>query len=49
MPDAPAAPVITFLSGYGLADEFVGVCPGTIMLRATLGPGVGAELRIRPE
>jgi S-adenosylmethionine hydrolase len=30
------APVITFLSDYGLADEFVGVCHGVI---ATICPG----------
>ena len=27
----PAAPVVTFLSDYGLADDFVGVCHGVIV------------------
>jgi S-adenosylmethionine hydrolase len=29
-----AVPVITFLSDYGLSDEFVGVCHGVIATRA---------------
>jgi S-adenosyl-L-methionine hydrolase (adenosine-forming) len=32
-PDRAAAPVITFLSDYGLVDEFVGVCHGVIARR----------------
>lgn len=34
---ADSAPVITFLSDYGLDDEFVGICHGVI---ARLSPGV---------
>ena len=30
MPDAPARPFVAFLSDYGHADEFVGVCKGVI-------------------
>lgn len=30
MPDPPPAPRITFLSDYGLEDEFVGICHGVI-------------------
>ncbi len=30
MADPPANPVITFLSDYGLADDFVGICHGVI-------------------
>ena len=33
MSDAPAVPVITFLSDYGLWDEFVGVCHAVIARR----------------
>jgi S-adenosylmethionine hydrolase len=32
-PDRDTPPVITFLSDYGLLDEFVGVCHGVIMRR----------------
>ncbi len=32
-PDRATPPVITFLSDYGLLDEFVGVCHGVIMRR----------------
>jgi hypothetical protein len=30
MPDSPSAPIITFLSDYGLDDDFVGICHGVI-------------------
>ena len=30
MADPPATPIITFLSDYGLADDFVGICHGVI-------------------
>ncbi|HEY2438646.1 MAG TPA: SAM-dependent chlorinase/fluorinase [Solirubrobacteraceae bacterium] len=30
MPDSTSAPIITFLSDYGLADDFVGICHGVI-------------------
>jgi S-adenosylmethionine hydrolase len=30
MADPPAAPIITFLSDYGLTDDFVGICHGVI-------------------
>jgi S-adenosylmethionine hydrolase len=33
MPDTALPPVITFLSDYGLLDEFVGVCHGVIVRR----------------
>src|ERR1700677_2410720 len=33
MPDRALPPVITFLSDYGLLDEFVGVCHGVIARR----------------
>jgi len=33
MPDSAIPPVITFLSDYGLLDEFVGVCHGVIARR----------------
>jgi S-adenosylmethionine hydrolase len=33
VPDEAVAPVITFLSDYGLLDEFVGVCHGVIARR----------------
>jgi S-adenosyl-L-methionine hydrolase (adenosine-forming) len=31
VPDAAAAPVVAFLSDYGLADEFVGVCKAVVL------------------
>lgn len=36
---------VTFLSDYGLADEFVGVCHGVIarIAPAVVDPGVGSE------
>ncbi|HWD74603.1 MAG TPA: SAM-dependent chlorinase/fluorinase [Solirubrobacteraceae bacterium] len=30
MPDSTSAPIITFLSDYGLGDDFVGICHGVI-------------------
>ncbi|HWE07725.1 MAG TPA: SAM-dependent chlorinase/fluorinase [Solirubrobacteraceae bacterium] len=30
MPDAASAPIITFLSDYGLQDDFVGICHGVM-------------------
>jgi S-adenosyl-L-methionine hydrolase (adenosine-forming) len=31
VPDSPGAPVVAFLSDYGLADEFVGVCKAVVL------------------
>jgi hypothetical protein len=40
-------PVVTFLSDYGLADDFAGAL-AVNRGSAALGVGLDAELRIRP-
>ena len=42
------SPVITFLSDYGLIDDFVGICHGVIAQRLPAGPDHRPHPRDRP-